>query len=86
MADSTVVKDNRAVRDDKTQDDALKEGPAPGGEDKTTELSSDNSSKPGHFQPAEKEEEPEEPPKPSKFQEIWGKIGLDMGTVLMMFK
>lgn len=24
--------------------------------------------------------------KPSKFKEIWGKLGLDIGTVMMMFK
>ncbi len=28
----------------------------------------------------------EEKPKPSKIKELWGKLGLDIGTVLMMFK
>ena len=28
----------------------------------------------------------EEQPKPSKFKELWGKLGLDIGTVMMMFK
>jgi hypothetical protein len=31
-------------------------------------------------------EHKEEAKKPSKLMEMWGKLGLDMGTVLMMFK
>jgi hypothetical protein len=32
------------------------------------------------------EERQAEEKKPSKLQEMWGKLGLDMGTVMMMFK
>lgn len=47
------------------------------------DLSSSNGSK---GQTDKVEEKPEEKPKPSKAKEIWGKIGLDAGTLVMMFK
>jgi hypothetical protein len=45
-------------------------------------MSSANDEKPAGAQEIEEEEEK----KPSKLKEIWGKIGLDVGTVMMMFK
>jgi hypothetical protein len=46
------------------------------------ETSSSHGSKAKKVQSGQKEEEK----KPSKLKETWGKLGLDMGTVLMMFK
>lgn len=82
MADAVGVEpkltDNKKAREHDPEDDdieAVKE--------KHTEPASPNGSKVEKVETAKKEEEK---PKPSKFKELWGKIGLDAGTLLMMFK
>jgi hypothetical protein len=52
------------------------------GGEKAAALSSSSGSKADKVQTGKKEENP----KPSKFKEMWGKVGLDVGTSLMMFK
>jgi hypothetical protein len=52
------------------------------GDEKATVVSSSSGSKADKVQTGKKEENP----KPSKFKGIWGKVGLDVGTCLMMFK
>ena len=52
------------------------------GDEKPAALSSSNGSKAEKAQTGKKEEKA----KPSKFKEMWGKLGLDLGTCLMMFK
>lgn len=49
-------------------------------------VSSSNGSKPEKVESGEVVEEEEEIPKPSKLKELWAKLGLDPGTLLMMFK
>lgn len=83
MADPMEVEpeltDNRKAREhDGPEDKDLKDL-----EEKHTEPTSPNGSKVEKVQTAKKEEEK---PKPSKLKELWAKIGLDMGTALMMFK
>jgi len=68
--------DNRKLRKEETENGASKNE---GG--KATEFSSSNASHPDKGGDGKKKEG-----KPSKFKEIWAKIGLDMGTVMMMFK
>jgi hypothetical protein len=60
--------------DDKTEDDAIE------AHDATPARSGTGSS--GSKQAAE----PETPSKPSALKKLWGKLGLDVGTVMMMFK
>lgn len=48
------------------------------------DLLSSHGSKAGNVNGGEADEE--KPKKPSKLKEIWSKIGLDIGTVMMMFK
>jgi hypothetical protein len=62
--------DNRKARADE-EDDDVKDV-----EEKHTEPTS----------PIGHTKKEEEKPKPSKLKELWGKIGLDTGTLLMMFK
>ena len=50
-------------------------------EDKHEEPTSSGGSRAEEAQTAKEEE-----PKPSKVKELWGKLGLDLITVLMMFK
>jgi hypothetical protein len=53
------------------------------GDGKQGETSSNHGAKAEKVQTGQEEEEEK---KPSKSKELWGKLGLDMGTVLMMFK
>jgi hypothetical protein len=39
-----------------------------------------------HMPGGDSEKQKEEEKKPSKLKEMWGKLGLDMGTAMMMFK
>lgn len=39
-----------------------------------------------HVPTGDSEKQREEEKKPSKLKEMWGKLGLDMGTAMMMFK
>ena len=39
-----------------------------------------------HVPSEEREKQREEEKKPSKLKKMWGKLGLDMGTAMMMFK
>jgi len=77
MADTVDANaDSRKLRKEETEHGASKnEGR------KAAELSSSNASNPNKGEHGEKKEG-----RPSKFIETWAKIGLDMGTVTMMFK
>ena len=50
------------------------------------EPTSSNGSKVEKAQTAKETAKEEEKSKPSRIKEIWGKFGLDIGTVMMMFK
>lgn len=52
------------------------------GKDDAPELSNSNGAKAEKVPTAAEEEKPN----PSKVKELWGKLGLDVGTVMMMFK
>jgi hypothetical protein len=79
--------DGRKDRDIEARDETRKEelGTVQNGENKSSEPSSSRGSKAEKVQSAKQKEEGARA-KPSKLKEMWAKIGLDMGTVLMMFK
>jgi hypothetical protein len=75
----------REARDTRNGD--IQQGPVKDGERKAAELSSNHKSKAEMVQTGQKENDAkEEKPSPSKFKQMFGKLGLDMGTVMMMFK
>jgi hypothetical protein len=80
MADAVEVDpeltESRKVRAQDPEDDEVKDV-----EEKHTEPTSTNGSKVEKVETSTKEK-----PKPSKLKELWGKIGLDTRTLLMMFK
>jgi hypothetical protein len=82
MADAVDVEpeftDNRKARAQDPTDDDVKDV-----EEKLTEPTNFNGSKVEKIETVKIEEEK---PKPSRIKELWGKIGLDVGTLLMMFK
>jgi hypothetical protein len=82
MADAVEVEpemtDNRKAKEDDATDKYNKDV-----EDDHTEPTTSNGSKVEKVRTAKTEEEK---PKPSKFNELWGKFGLDIGTLMMMFK
>ena len=82
MADAVEVEpelpDNRKTKVQDPEDDEVKDV-----EEKYAEPTGSNGSKVKKVETSKKEEEK---PKPSKLKELWGNIGLDTGTVLMMFK
>jgi hypothetical protein len=55
---------------------------AQSGDERIAETSSNHGPKAEKVETGQKEEEK----KASKLKEVWGKLGLDMGTILMMFK
>jgi hypothetical protein len=71
------VTEHRKPRDPETEGSTEKNS-----DENIGEASSNHGSKVERVQNGEEKEEK----KPSKWKEIWGKLGLDMGTVLMMFK
>ena len=82
MADAAEVEpeltDNRKERTQDPEDDEVKDV-----EEEHAGPTSSNASKVEKVETGKKEEKK---PKPSKLKELWGKIGLDTGTLLMMFK
>jgi hypothetical protein len=82
MADAVDVEpeltNNRKAKAQDHEDDEVKEV-----EEKHAEPTSSNGSK---IEKVETSKKAQEKPKPSKLKELWGKIGLDAGTLLMMFK
>src|SRR3954469_15638153 len=72
---TTTLEDDRKLREENSE--------------KVLKDSEKNTVKPlsGESPKQEKEQDGEKKVlKPSKFKEIWGKVGLDAGTVMMMFK
>ena len=82
MAETAEVEpestDIRKERESELEDKDIKET-----EEKRTEPASSPGLKPEKVQTAKEEQKV---PKPSKFKELWGKIGLDIGTFMMMIK
>jgi hypothetical protein len=63
------------------------QGTVKNGNGKTEKVSSSHGSKAENVQTGQKgDDAKEEKPSPSKFKQMFGKLGLDMGTVMMMFK
>jgi hypothetical protein len=86
MADDAAVEpdmtEHRKPRDRETESPTVKEG-----DEKIDELPSNHGSNAENVRSGEKEEKQAvEEEKPSKVKEMWGRLGLDMGTVMMMFK
>ena len=82
MADAmdveTELTDNRKARAQDPKDDEVKDV-----EGKHAKPTSSNGSK---VEKVETSKKAQDKPKPSKLKGLWGKIGLDAGTLLMMFK
>lgn len=87
-----AVAENRNPRDEakRVQDERSTDGNGSDGhgvlndqDAKGPEVHSPAGSKSEKVSTGEKETEKK---KPSKVKELWGKLGLDMGTVMMMFK
>jgi predicted lipid-binding transport protein (Tim44 family) len=63
------------------------QGAVKNGDGKAEKVSSSHGSKAENVQTGQKADDAkEEKPNPSKFKQMFGKLGLDMGTVMMMFK
>jgi hypothetical protein len=63
------------------------QGQVKNGDGKAEKAPSSHGSKAENVQTGQKEDDAkEEKPSPSKFKQTFGKLGLDMGTVMMMFK
>lgn len=81
MADTAELKpestDNRKARQSDPEDNVIKDA-----EEMYTEPANPNGSTVEKAQTAREEEKP----KPSKLKELWGRLGLDIGTIMMMFK
>jgi hypothetical protein len=60
--------------------------PAIEDEDGKIERQGNNQGPNGEHLPGGDREKKMEEKKPSKLKEMWGKLGLDMGTAMMMFK
>ena len=73
--------EHRKPRDHGIEDSTVKDG-----DGKVEEETSNQGSDAEKVQSGEKEEKKADEQKPSKLKEIWAKLGLDIGTVMMMFK
>jgi hypothetical protein len=69
----------------KPREQEIEGSPAKDGDGKVGEEASVQGSNAERVQSREKKEKDDEK-KPSKLKEMWGKLELDMGTVMMMFK
>jgi hypothetical protein len=69
-----------------TRNGEVGQGEAKNGDGKAEKVLSSHGSKAGNVQTGQKEDDAKEKPSPSKFKQMFGKLGLDMGTVMMMFK
>ena len=86
MADDTGIEpdmtENRKLRDHEAGASTAK-----GGDEKADRESSNDGSNAEQVQSGENgEEKKKKKKKQSKLNEMWGKLGLDMPTVMMMFK
>ena len=70
----------------KPQDQEIEASPVKDDDRKVEEEVSNQGSNTERAQSRENEEKKDDEKKPSKLKEMWGKLGLDMGTVMMMFK
>jgi hypothetical protein len=84
MADAANV--HEPVRDAQGQNEAAK-APEHGGNDgNTSHLLESSETEPQNAQTTGNGDEQPKPKEPSAFKRIWGKLGLDLPTAIMMFK
>ncbi|TAQ84624.1 hypothetical protein B7494_g7055 [Chlorociboria aeruginascens] len=83
MATGAIVENNRKARDEVTENETTGGGELKIGEERNSQGDGDTATK---SRLGTKREEDLAKPKPSKIKAVWGKLGLDMGTVMMMFK
>ena len=86
VAENRIPRDEaKSVQDERSTDGNGSDGRGVlnGQDAKGLEIHSPAGSKAEKVSTGDKETEKK---KPSKVKELWGKLGLDMGTVMMMFK
>ena len=89
MADNAEMEpdmtEHRKPRDHGIEDSTVKDGDGKV-EEQTSNQGSDAEKVQSGEEVAKKGDEKENKKKPSKLKDTWAKLGLDLGTVMMMFK
>lgn len=80
--------DSRKHRDEDGDENGVLNGEEPKGKSKEIDedVLGNGDAKPVGKETKDAKEEEKSPKKPSKLKVLWGKVGLDVGTVMMMFK